>query len=93
MFDVGWLLSVINGYKQRENKKKMKTENTATTGCQGKLMYFMSFPWPPVKAALSIFNVFLLLQIFYKELLRTKEIAIYAELKVSKMSILERSVQ
>jgi hypothetical protein len=36
----------------------MKIEGAATTGCQGKLIYFISFLWPPVEAALLNFNVF-----------------------------------
>ena len=53
----------------------------ATTEGQGKLAYFMYFPWPPLEAALSIFNVcfFVKKQLFEKELMKTKDIAINVE--------------
>ena len=42
---------------------------------------FYYFPWLPVEAALSSFDVrfFLLKQFFEKELVKTKEIAMYPE--------------
>jgi hypothetical protein len=41
---------------------------------------FVTFPWPTVESALSIFNIaFLSVRVFEKELIKTKEIAISAE--------------
>jgi hypothetical protein len=39
-------------FPTRVNKKKVDVDNAATTGVQGKLTYFMYFPWLLVKAAL-----------------------------------------
>ena len=40
----------------RHNKPDLRLWSfAATTGDQGKLTYFMYFPWPPVQAALYIF--------------------------------------
>jgi hypothetical protein len=44
-------------------------------------MKYVSFPWPPFEAALSIVNDNVLLKtIFEKELIQTKETAINAKL-------------
>jgi hypothetical protein len=46
-----------------------------------KLPYFMYFTWLPVEAVLSIFNVgFFVIKFFEKELMKTKQTAISAEL-------------
>jgi hypothetical protein len=40
--------------KQRVSKKQnVKTDSAANIGGQGKLTYFMYFPWPPMGAVLS----------------------------------------
>jgi hypothetical protein len=38
-------------------KQNIETDSAAMTGGQGNLKYFMNFAWPPVEAALSIFNI------------------------------------
>lgn len=44
------------------SKQNVETDSAATTGGQGNLKYFMNVPWPPVEAALSIYNVSLLVK-------------------------------
>jgi hypothetical protein len=38
-------------------EKNVETDSLASTGGQGKYMKYVSFPWPPPEAAMSIFNV------------------------------------
>jgi hypothetical protein len=62
---------------------RLEIDCTATTASQGKLIYFMNFPCPPIEAALSIFHFSLFFvkkkQLLHKGLMKTKEIAINAE--------------
>jgi hypothetical protein len=48
---------------------------------EGKYMKYFSFPWPPIGAALSIFNVNFLVKDFFfkKDVMKTREIAINPE--------------
>lgn len=64
----------------RLNKGKKKTvdiDSAVSIGCQGKYMKYGSFLWPPLEAALPIFNVifFCSKTIFEEELVKTKETA------------------
>jgi hypothetical protein len=69
--------------KQRVNKKqKVEIDSPASSGGQGKYMKYVSFPWLPREAALSVLNfgLFFLLKnnIFEKELIKTNDIGINA---------------
>jgi hypothetical protein len=50
-------------HKQRVNKKQnVDIDSAALSGDHGKHMTYISFPWPPLEAALSIFNFSLFLK-------------------------------
>jgi len=53
----------------------------ASNGGRGQYVKYVTFPWPLLDAALSIFNIscFVKKQFFKKELIKTKEIAIIAK--------------
>ena len=38
-------------------KQNVETNSAAPNGGQGNLKYFMNFPWLPVEAVISIYNV------------------------------------
>ena len=44
-------------------------------------MKYVSFPWPPVEAALSVFNVSLFVKdfIFEKDVVKIREVAVVTE--------------
>ena len=44
-------------------------------------MKYVSFPWPPVEAALSVFNVSLFVKdfIFEKDVVKIREVAVITE--------------
>jgi hypothetical protein len=45
-------------YKQRVNKiQSVEIDSAASSGGQGKYLKYVSFPWTPLEAALSIRNV------------------------------------
>jgi hypothetical protein len=54
-------------YKQRVNKKQnVEIDSAASNRGQGKYMEYVNFPWTPLEAALSIFNISLfLLETFF----------------------------
>jgi hypothetical protein len=66
--------------KQRVNKKQNgDIDSPASRGDHGKYMAFVNFPWPPLEAALSMFNFSLFLKSnFCEGFNRNKEIAISA---------------
>ena len=69
-------------YKQSVNKKQnVETDSAVSSGGQGKYMKYVSFPLPPLEAALSVFNVgnFFFKQFRGKRLINVKEIVITAE--------------
>jgi hypothetical protein len=64
-----------NSFLPRLSKKhNVETDSRASSGGQGKYMKWVRFPWPPLGAALSIFNVsFFVKNTFQNELIKTKE--------------------
>ena len=65
----------------RVNKKQnVEIDSPVSSGCQGKYMKYVSFPWPPLETALSIFTLTLFLNkhFFEKGLIKTNEIAFNA---------------
>jgi hypothetical protein len=46
-------LAAVNKIK----KKKNEIDSPASGGGQGKYVKYVSFPWPPLEAVLSVFNV------------------------------------
>jgi len=68
--------------QQRVNKKLyVETDSVASSRGQAKYTKYATFPWPPLEAALPMFNVFFFVKktIFEKLLIKTKAIAINAE--------------
>jgi hypothetical protein len=62
-------------HKKRVNEKdNVEIDNPVSSGGQRKCMKYVSFPWLPLEATLSIFNVkFLLKTGFFCEGINTKE--------------------
>jgi hypothetical protein len=40
-----------------DKKQNVEIDSAASSGGKGKYMKYVSFPWPPLEAALSILNV------------------------------------
>jgi hypothetical protein len=59
----------------------VETGSPASSGGQGNYPKYISFPWPPLKAALPILNSVdvLLKTIFEMEVIKIKQTAIHAE--------------
>jgi hypothetical protein len=47
-------------HKQSVNKKQNKVHSPASSGGKGKYMKYISSPWPPLEAAMSILKFKLL---------------------------------
>jgi len=68
--------------KRRIHKKQnVEIDSAASSGGQARYMKYVSFPWPPLEATVSICNVSLIVkkQLFGKYSIKTKYIAINAK--------------
>jgi len=60
-------------------KQDVKIDSAASGGGQANYMKYVSFPWPQLEAALSIFNIrFVLKATFEQEFMKTNEMSINA---------------
>lgn len=105
MFDAGCFLPMINGSSREQVKiksfmshvnKKQNVElySPVSSGVQGNCMKHVTFSWPPLEAALSLykFSLFLLKQ--FLEVINTnnRRLPSMPNHKFCKMSVLMRSV-
>jgi hypothetical protein len=74
-------VSAAGNFRYAVRVQAFLQSRAATTESQGNLTYFAYFPWLPIEAALSIFNVSFFVKInsfFEKDLMKTKETVISA---------------
>jgi hypothetical protein len=83
-----------SGFLPRLNKKQNVEIDSSISGRgQGKYVKYVSFPWPPLEAVLSIFNLsFLLKTISEKELIKAKKLSSVQITSILNLSMLKRSV-